>query len=386
MFLIGHAREFGSIHRQQLQFKVPFRSFPPNCPSSLTLPPLPPCGFGTFLHTSPTTRLHTGRDESMTFTTFGLSVMLQFLASRLLRKPPAPVEVKTPKRKLKTAISKPLVWIDCEMTGLDISKDHIIEICCMITDGNLNLIDSAGYESTVYVPKKVLDNMNEWCVNQHGKSGLTARILANPNQTLAKVQDELLAYIQSYIPEPRTSLLAGNSVHMDKFFMMKEFPKVIDHLHYRLVDVSSIMEVGFRHNPALMKLFPKKKGNHTAKSDILESINQLRWYRDHYLRSDVPEGLKIPADRVPPEEPAAKKQRIEKGDTTNDLATSGGVENVKDLNAMPPSVTDVSALKDQKEVSSGESPKVTAKTVAETITVGDDGITVVEKFKITESN
>lgn len=321
--------------------------------------------------------------------------MLQFLASRLLRKPPAPVEVKAPKRKLKTAISKPLVWIDCEMTGLDISKDHIIEICCMITDGNLNLIDTVGYESTVYVPKKVLDNMNEWCVNQHGQSGLTAKILANPHQTLAKVQDELLAYIQSYIPEPRTSLLAGNSVHMDKFFMMKEFPKVIDHLHYRLVDVSSIMEVGFRHNPALMKLFPKKKGNHTAKSDILESINQLRWYRDHYLRSDVPEGLKIPADRVPAEEPVAKKQRIEKGDVTNDLATTG-VEHVNDLNAKDvnvmdlnvkaPSVTERNVLRDQKEVSSGESPKVTAKTVAETITVGDDGITVVEKFKITESN
>lgn len=198
------------------------------------------------------------------------------------------------------------------MTGLDVAKDHIIEICCIITDGNLNIIDETGYESTVHVPKKVLDNMNEWCVKQHGKSGLTAKVLANPQQTLAKVQEELLAYIQSYIPEPRTSLLAGNSVHMDKFFMMKEFPKVIDHLHYRLVDVSSIMEVGYRHNPALMKLFPKKHGSHTAKSDILESINQLRWYRDHYLRSDVPEGLEIPGDRIPftGDEPPAKKAKV----------------------------------------------------------------------------
>lgn len=216
----------------------------------------------------------------------------------LFRKAPvarAPV-AKVPKRK--NSIYMPLVWIDCEMTGLNVEKDHIIEICCIITDGNLNIIDEKGYESTVYVPKKILDNMNEWCVNQHGKTGLTAKVLANPQQTLQKVQDELLAYIQHYIPEPRTSLLAGNSVHMDKFFMMKEFPKVIEHLHYRLVDVSSIMEVGYRHNPQLMKEFPRKKGNHTARSDIVESINQLKWYREHYLRG-------------PEEEPSRKKQKVD---------------------------------------------------------------------------
>ncbi|GEQ66747.1 hypothetical protein JCM33374_g410 [Metschnikowia sp. JCM 33374] len=222
--------------------------------------------------------------------------MLSSLVNRLLKRPAtAALEpVKATKRKYTgPSIFKPLVWIDCEMTGLDISKDHIIEICCIITDGNLNIIDADGYESTVYVPKKTLDNMNEWCVTHHGESGLTAKILANPQQTLAKVQQELLEYIQSYISEPRTSLLAGNSVHMDKFFMMKEFPQVIDHLHYRLVDVSSIMEIGYRHNPSLMKLFPKKKGAHTAKSDILESIEQLRWYRDNYLRSDIPHHLNV---------------------------------------------------------------------------------------------
>lgn len=220
---------------------------------------------------------------------------------RLFGKKPRIVAASQPvKRKYKSAaVFKPLVWIDCEMTGLDISRDHIIEICCIITDGNLNILDEKGYESTVYVPKKVLDNMGEWCVKQHGQSGLTAKVLANPQQTLAKVQKELLEYIQSYVSEPRTSLLAGNSIHMDKFFMMREFPQVIDHLHYRLVDVSSIMEVGFRHNPALMKMFPKKKGAHTARMDILESINQLRWYRDHYLRSGIPESLKLHGDDGP---------------------------------------------------------------------------------------
>lgn len=182
-------------------------------------------------------------------------------------------------------IWRPIVWVDCEMTGLDVQNDHIIEICCIITDGNLKIVDEAGYESTVYVPKKVLDNMNEWCVEHHTESGLVAKILANPQQTLEKVQGELLAYITKYIDEPRKGVLAGNSVHMDKFFMMKEFPKVIEHLHYRLIDVSSIMEMGWRHNPDLMRCFPKKKGAHTAKSDILESIAQLRWYKENYLKS-----------------------------------------------------------------------------------------------------
>lgn len=181
-------------------------------------------------------------------------------------------------------VEKPIVWIDCEMTGLDIANDHIIEICCIITDGNLNIIDEDGYESTVYQPKEVLDSMNEWCVNQHNASGLVARILDNPGQTLSVVQDELMSYILKYIAHPRTALMAGNSIHMDKFFMMKEFPKVIEHLHYRLIDVSTIMEFGYRHNPALMKCFPKKQGTHTAKSDILESIAQLKWYRDHYFK------------------------------------------------------------------------------------------------------
>lgn len=253
--------------------------------------------------------------------------MFQFLTSRFLkRKAPTVVVDAVPKKRcLSSSIYKPLVWIDCEMTGLDISQDHIIEICCIITDGNLNIIDENGYESTVYVPKKVLDNMNEWCVNQHGKSGLTAKVLANPQQTLAKVQSELLDYIQSYIPEPRTSILAGNSVHMDKFFMMKEFPQVINHLHYRLVDVSSVMEIGFRHNPALMKLFPRKKGNHTARSDILESINQLKWYRENYMRSDIPQGLTAIQD----DEPPAKKAKLGEVEVKEKAAGGANTDNLE---------------------------------------------------------
>lgn len=186
----------------------------------------------------------------------------------------------------KKPVWKPLVWIDCEMTGLNVFEDHIIEICCIITDGNLNIIDEEGFESTVYYPKETMDNMNEWCVNQHGKSGLTAKILDNPQCELSKVQDDLLNYIKQHV-ELNRGIMAGNSIHMDKFFMMREFPKVVDYLHYRLIDVSSIMEIGYRHNPELMKLYPKKQGNHTARSDILESIDQLKWYKKNYLKSDT---------------------------------------------------------------------------------------------------
>ena len=181
---------------------------------------------------------------------------------------------------------KPLVWIDCEMTGLDVFKDHIIEVCCIITDGNLEIVDERGYESTIYYPKEDLDNMSKWCVIQHNNSGLVKKILEDPLRNLSMVEEELYQYIKYYV-EPNKAIMAGNSIYMDKFFMMREFPKVTDYLHYRLLDVSSLMEIGYRHNPELMKQFPKKQGNHTARSDILESIGQLRWYVDNYLKSDM---------------------------------------------------------------------------------------------------
>ncbi|KAK6458355.1 ribonuclease H-like domain-containing protein [Scheffersomyces xylosifermentans] len=182
-------------------------------------------------------------------------------------------------------VENPLVWIDCEMTGLDVfGDDHIIEVCCIITDGDLNIIDEEGYESTVYFPKERLDQMDEWCTTQHNASGLVTKILENPQQTMDKVAQDLTNYIMKYVPQPRTGILAGNSVHMDKIFLMKDMPQVTNHLHYRLVDVSTIMEFGRRHNPELMKCCPKKVGAHTAKADILESIAQLEWYRDFYFK------------------------------------------------------------------------------------------------------
>ncbi|ANZ76591.1 BA75_03864T0 [Komagataella pastoris] len=180
------------------------------------------------------------------------------------------------------AIQQPIVWIDCEMTGLDIYNDHIIEICCIITDQNLEIVDE-GYESVIHFDNDVMSKMNDWCIEHHGQSGLTKKVLES-TKTLPQVESELLSYISQRI-EPNTGVMAGNSIHMDKFFMYREFPKVIDYLFYRLIDVSTIYEICKRHNPALLKSAPRKKAAHTAKADILESIQQLKWFQTHYLKS-----------------------------------------------------------------------------------------------------
>ncbi|GME90323.1 unnamed protein product [Ambrosiozyma monospora] len=169
------------------------------------------------------------------------------------------------------------------MTGLDHINDHIIEICCIVTDKDLNILDKQGYESVIHYSKERMDQMDEWCTSHHGASGLTEKVI-NSEKTLAQVEDELLAYISKFVTE-KIGILAGNSIHMDRLFMVREMPKVVDFLTHRLIDVSTIMEVSKRHNPLIHGLLPPKVGAHTAKMDIIESINQLKFYRDNYLKS-----------------------------------------------------------------------------------------------------
>ncbi|VEU23961.1 DEKNAAC105142 [Brettanomyces naardenensis] len=178
---------------------------------------------------------------------------------------------------------KPIIWVDCEMTGLDHVNDHIIEICCLVTDKNLKILDQNGYESVIHYPKSVMDQMNGWCIQHHGDSGLTKKVISS-KKTLPQVEEELLTYIKGFV-SPKIGILAGNSIHMDRLFMLKEMPKVIDYLTYRLIDVSTIMEISKRHNPKVQGLMPPKIGAHTAKQDIIESINQLKFYRDVYFKS-----------------------------------------------------------------------------------------------------
>lgn len=171
------------------------------------------------------------------------------------------------------------------MTGLDPDSDAIIEIFCLITDDQLELIDDKGWGTVVHQPKERMDQMDEWCTRVHGDSGLTAAVIES-TATSEKAADQLLTYVQQHVPEKHTALLAGNSVHADRAFLSKEpYKKVLDHLHYRILDVSSIKEAARRWCPENVSRVPVKRGLHQAKQDILESIEEARYYKSAIFQS-----------------------------------------------------------------------------------------------------
>ncbi|KAL1968351.1 hypothetical protein VTN77DRAFT_1880 [Rasamsonia byssochlamydoides] len=180
-----------------------------------------------------------------------------------------------------TRSTAPLVWIDCEMTGLDPETDQILQICCFITDAQLQLLEPNGFEVVIHHPQSTLDAMSQWCIDTHGRSGLTAAVLASTT-TPSTAAAELLAYIKRFVPEPRTALLAGNSVHADRAFLSKgPYAQVLEWLHYRILDVSTIKEAVRRWgSDELLQNAPPKREVHLAKDDILESIEEMRYYRD----------------------------------------------------------------------------------------------------------
>ncbi|KAI0396318.1 ribonuclease H-like domain-containing protein [Xylariaceae sp. FL0594] len=174
-----------------------------------------------------------------------------------------------------------LVWIDCEMTGLNPDTEEIIEIFCIITTGALEVVDEQGWGTVVHQSKERMDMMDEWCTTTHAGSGLTERVIAS-TVTPEQAADELLAYIKRFIPERKTALLAGNSVHADRAFLRKEpYRKVVEHLHHRILDVSTIKEAARRWCPKEVRQnAPMKQGLHQAKEDILESIAEARYYKE----------------------------------------------------------------------------------------------------------
>ena len=173
-------------------------------------------------------------------------------------------------------ITEHLVWIDCEMTGLDLEKDCLVEIAVVITDSELELVD-AGIDLVIKPREDSLANMNEFVTNMHTESGLINELA--DGLSLAEAEQIVLEYVKRFIPNARTAPLAGNSIGTDRMFLNKYMPELDQHLHYRNVDVSSIKELSRRWFPRVYFQLPKKQGGHRALADILESIQELKYYR-----------------------------------------------------------------------------------------------------------
>ena len=173
-----------------------------------------------------------------------------------------------------------IVWVDCEMTGLDVAIDEICEIAVIVTDQELNEVDP-GLQIVVKPGRKALNNMGEFVTNMHTESGLIEEI---PNGvSISKAETQVLEYIKQWIPEERSAPLAGNSIGTDRMFLNRQMPNLDSFLHYRNIDVSSIKELTRRWYPRVYFQMPKKTGNHRALADIKESIRELRYYRQTVL-------------------------------------------------------------------------------------------------------
>ncbi|MGB6458017.1 MAG: oligoribonuclease [Streptosporangiaceae bacterium] len=170
-----------------------------------------------------------------------------------------------------------LVWIDCEMTGLDLARDALVEIACIVTDGELTPLDE-GIDVLIKPPAEALDGMLEVVRDMHTSSGLLTELAAGV--TLAEAQDLVLGYIRKHVPESRRVPLCGNSIATDRAFLARDMPELDAFLHYRMIDVSSVKELARRWYPRAYFASPEKRGGHRALADISESIRELRYYRE----------------------------------------------------------------------------------------------------------
>ncbi|KAK1179406.1 oligoribonuclease [Streptomyces sp. NBS 14/10] len=170
-----------------------------------------------------------------------------------------------------------MVWIDCEMTGLSLSDDALIEVAALVTDSELNILGE-GVDIVVRPPAQALTTMPEVVREMHTASGLLAEL--DGGTTLEDAQRQVLAYIREHVPEPGKAPLCGNSVGTDRGFLLRDMPELESYLHYRIVDVSSIKELARRWYARAYFNSPKKNGNHRALADIHESIAELRYYRE----------------------------------------------------------------------------------------------------------
>jgi oligoribonuclease len=169
-----------------------------------------------------------------------------------------------------------LVWIDCEMTGLDTEADALIEVAALVTDFDLNVLGD-GVDVVIKPPAAALEQMNDVVRSMHTSSGLLEELINGVD--LATAETIVLDYIRGFVPEPGKAPLAGNSVGTDRLFLTRDMPMLEAHLHYRIIDVSSIKELSRRWYPRAYFASPPKGGNHRALADIQESIEELRYYR-----------------------------------------------------------------------------------------------------------
>ncbi|KAF0098923.1 MAG: oligoribonuclease [bacterium] len=173
-----------------------------------------------------------------------------------------------------------LVWIDMEMSGLDPDRDRVLEIALVVTDKNLDVVEE-GPVLVVHQDDAVLDAMDNWNKSTHGKSGLIDKVKAS-TLTEAEVEQRVLAFMKRHVGE-RQSPMCGNSICQDRRFMARHMPKLEAYFHYRNLDVSTLKELAARWRPELKEGF-KKANSHTALADIQESIAELRYYREHFIK------------------------------------------------------------------------------------------------------
>ncbi|MFI8594952.1 oligoribonuclease [Microbacterium sp. NPDC078428] len=169
-----------------------------------------------------------------------------------------------------------LVWIDCEMTGLDLGVDELVEIAVVVTDFELRILDD-GFDVVIKPDESALANMNDFVTDMHRSSGLLEQIPHGVN--VAEAEFQALEYIQRFVPQHGKAPLAGNTIGTDRMFLAKYMPRLDGYLHYRNVDVSSIKELARRWYPRAYIHAPAKQGGHRALADIRESIRELAYYR-----------------------------------------------------------------------------------------------------------
>ncbi|MEO3750173.1 oligoribonuclease [Streptomyces sp. B6B3] len=170
-----------------------------------------------------------------------------------------------------------MVWIDCEMTGLSLTDDALIEVAALVTDSELNVLGE-GVDIVIRPPEAALESMPEVVRAMHTASGLLSEL--PDGVTMEEAERRVLDYVREQVPEPGKSPLCGNSIGTDRGFLARDMPRLESHLHYRVIDVSSVKELARRWYPRVYFNSPEKNGNHRALADIKESIAELRYYRE----------------------------------------------------------------------------------------------------------